>query len=126
MRTYQSKILLLIHAVLFSAALFGQSQIKVMTYNLMHFPSTLYYDEAVNDYRARTPVLKTILDDYKPDLLLVCELESAQGADMVLQAFQDDNTDSSRANFAYNQSTTDHSLQQLVFYNENKIGRAHV
>ena len=88
----------------------------------MHFPSTLYYEPSVNDYISRTQMLKHIVDDYQPDLFMVCELESAKGADIILNDILNFDGDSyNRANFSYNQSTTETNLQQLVFYNQQKL-----
>lgn len=113
---------LLIIVLSISIHTFSQTRIKVMTYNLMHFPSTLVDDDGDGTFTERTPVLKEILDTYQPDLFSVCELGTEEGADMILQtALQTDDNRYDRANFVYNQSSTDNTLQQLVFYNTKKL-----
>jgi len=117
---YSKRILFLL--ALLGSVSFGQTRIKAMTFNLMHYPGTLYYDDATNTFVDRTPVLKGILDTFQPDLLMVCELESSVGSDLILQnALQTTDNRYNRANFITNQSSNDDSLQQLVFYNSQKL-----
>ena len=116
------KKLLFVIGIIWGIVVDGQTQIKTMSYNLMHFPSTTYYNESTGTFTDRTPVLKGIMDTYQPDILMVCELESSQGADQILQmALQTSDNRYNRANFAYNQSSWDNTLQQLVFYNSQKL-----
>jgi endonuclease/exonuclease/phosphatase family metal-dependent hydrolase len=117
---YSKQILFVL--ALWSIVSIGQTRIKAMTFNLMHYPSTLYYNDATNTFIDRTPVLKGILDTFQPDLFMVCELESASGSDLILQnALQTIDNRYNRANFSTNQSANDDSLQQLVFYNSQKL-----
>lgn len=121
-KLFRLKILLHLTLVFWSLVAYNQTRIKAMTYNLMHFPGTLVYDEASGTYTDRTLVLKGILDSYQPDLLMVCELESATGADMILQtALATPDNRYNRANYAPNQSNPYDNLQQMVFYNEQKL-----
>ncbi len=107
---------------LFSHQLLGQSELKVMTYNLLNFPTTLYYNDAVSDFMPRTYVLKSIIDDYEPDLLLVCELENIQGANLILnEVLHTEDHKYSCPDFVYNQSSKDRSLQQFIYYNNQKL-----
>ncbi len=114
--------LLLLVVGLYSIAILGQTRIKVMSYNLMHYPGTLYYNDATNTFEDRTPVLKSILDTYHPDLFMVCELKNATGAGQILNdALQTDDNRYDAADFVYNQSSTYDELQQLAFYNKQKL-----
>ncbi len=101
---------------------YAQTRIKVMTFNLMHYPGTYYYDEATNSFKNRTYVLKSILDSYQPDIFSVCELQNATGAEQILNiALATPNHIYNSANFVVNQSSNDDTLQQLVFYNQQKF-----
>lgn len=106
----------------FSIGIFAQTNIKVMSYNLMHFPGTLVENPDTGEYMSREIVLKPILESYQPDLFMVCELGSDYGSQLILnQAMNTLNGNYARAIFVANHSTTDTSLQQTVFYNQNKL-----
>ncbi len=101
---------------------YAQTRIKVMTFNLMHYPGTYYYDEATNSFKDRTYVLKSILDSYQPDIFSVCELQNATGAEQILNialATQDNRYNNTT--FVSNHSSGNTSLQQLIFYNTQKL-----
>lgn len=86
----------------------------------MHYPGSVYLNDQTGNFENRTPVLKNILDSFQPDLLLVCELENNDGANQILNnALQTEDNRYNKANFTPNQSSTDTSLQQLVFYNQH-------
>ncbi|MDY7395502.1 T9SS type A sorting domain-containing protein [Aureibaculum sp. 2210JD6-5] len=92
----------------------AQGVIKTMFYNLLEFP------EAPPTNRAT--ILKTILDDYQPDLFMVCELESEEGANTILNtSLQTADNRYAKANFVSNQSNPTTDLQQLVFFNQKKL-----
>ncbi len=98
----------------FSYGFHAQETINTMFYNLLDFP------EAPPSNRA--DILKTIIDDYQPDLFMVCELQSENGANTILNtSLQTFDNRYVRANFVLNQSTTFTGLQQLVFYNSKKL-----
>ena len=100
--------------VLWSLHIFSQETINLMFYNLLDFP-----DAPPSN---RDEILKAILDDYQPDLFMVCELQSEIGANTVLSSFSRTVDDSYRAaEFITNQSSTSSNLQQLVFYNSQKL-----
>ncbi len=100
--------------IAFSCILYAQETINTMFYNLLDFP------EAPPSNRAN--ILKAIIDDYQPDLFMVCELQSEAGADIILNTslVTPDNR-YMRANFIPNQSSSFTGLQQLVFYNSTKL-----
>ncbi|MFK5889521.1 MAG: T9SS type A sorting domain-containing protein [Flavobacteriaceae bacterium] len=104
----------LFFSLLFSLALFSQTQLKVMSYNLLDFPEQLP--------NPRENYLKNIIDDIQPDIFMVCELENETGADLILNTSLT-TTDNryARAAFVGNQSSTYQGIQQLVFYNSHKL-----
>lgn len=93
---------------------FSQTNIKVMSYNLLDFPIPLPND--------RLPYLKNILDNIKPDIFMVCELGSEDAANSILNtALQTPDNRYTRAAFVANTSSSYQDLQQLVFYNSQKL-----
>ena len=93
-----------------------------MTYNLMHYPGTLHYDNDAGTFVDRTPVLREIIADYLPDIFMICEIKEAQAADHLLQdALLPVNEHYEMANFVYNQSSSYTELQQMLFYNTQKL-----
>ena len=89
----------------------GQTQIKVMSYNLMLYPN----DGPAN----RKTHLQYILNTYQPDILITCELEDEPGADEVLN-YCLGTQDYAMGSFIYNQSGS-YFLQQMVYYNKHKF-----
>ena len=107
----RSIILILIFSTSFIEA---QDVIKTMFYNLLEFP-----DAPPSN---RVSILKTILDDYQPDLFMVCELQSEEGANTILNtSLQTNDKRYEKADFVSNQSNPTTDLQQLVFYNKKKL-----
>ncbi len=75
------KYLILLFLVVYGTSIFAQSEIKIMSYNLLVYPE----GSMVN----RIDTLSKILDFYKPDLLLVQELKSEQGLKDIEQELSD-------------------------------------
>ncbi len=82
-----------------------------MFYNLLHYPTT---------QPSRITNLEAILDDYQPDLFMVCELENATGSNNILNAIQTPDGKYAACTYQNNQSTTS-PLQQMAYYNTNKL-----
>ncbi len=100
----------------------AQERIKLMSYNLMHFPSTYAYDDASNTFIDRSPRLKAITDEFQPDILMVCELENQTGADTILSNVLNVGTNKyASPNFIYNQSTSYTRYNQFLYYNTDKL-----
>lgn len=105
--------------LLFASPKTGYSQsdtIRCMFYNLLHFP------DPVPDGRWDT--FANILNYYDVDLLMMCELESAAGADSLLEhAFNVNGSDNyRRATYVEQQSSySGWGLQQLIIYNRRKL-----
>lgn len=86
----------------------AQTTIKTMFYNLLEFPSALPAN--------RGEILKDIVNQYNPDIFMVCELENEAGADIILNTSLNSNgVDYVRADFTSNQSS-ESPLQQLIFF----------
>lgn len=98
----------------FLGILNAQETINAMFYNLLEFP-----DAPPSN---RSTILKIIVEDYQPDLFMVCELKSEEGANTILNtSLQTKDNRYLKANFISNQSNVQTDLQQLVFYNSKKL-----
>src|SRR5690554_3270073 len=93
---------------------FSQETLNAMFYNLFRFPSA----PPAN----RELILKEILNEYQPDLFMVCELETENGADLILDISLADQPDVfDRAVFYPNTSSSTDFIQNLVFFNTRKL-----
>ncbi len=92
----------------------GQTRIKTMFYNTLNYNSNA-------ESEARTPHLKTILDDVKPDLLMVCELKNETASNYLFNnAIVTSNPSFKKADFKTSRSpATD--LLQMLYYNADKL-----
>lgn len=91
----------------------AQIDIDMMVYNILRFPS--------NPPQNRQVLLKEILEDYTPDVLMVNELDDAAGSNLLLtQSLQPINSSYSQATFVFNQSTND-PLNNMLYYNSDKL-----
>ncbi len=94
--------------VLFGNLAVAQEIINVMFYNLLEFP--------ISSPGGRDVILKNILNEFDPDIFMVCELQNETGANMILNtSLNDEGIDFEKADFVLNQSSTS-NLQQLIFY----------
>lgn len=108
------KNLLLALLLLVSCYGFSQETINTMFYNLARFPSGAPAN--------RELILREILDEYQPDLFMVCELETENGADLILNtSLSNQQSPFERAVFQVNSSSETDFLQNLVFYNTDKF-----
>ncbi len=93
----------------------AQTTIKVMSYNLLHYPTGTGTD--------RKDDLKYILDSYQPDIFMACEIEDGTGADEILD-YCLGTEHYSDSYFTYNHSGSYH-LQQMLYYNHHKFELTH-
>lgn len=101
--------------LLFAVSLLqGQTRIKTMFYNTLNYNSNA-------ESEARTPHLKTILDEVKPDLFMVCELKNETASNYLFNnAIVTSNPSFKKADFNTSRSpATD--LLQMVYYNADKL-----
>jgi len=106
----------IITTLLFRISLVSYSQetLNAMFYNVFKFPNSLPQD--------RQLILRDILDEYQPDLFMVCELVSEQGADLILNTSLQNQVDSyARANFVADLSKPSDPLQNMVYFNTRKL-----
>jgi len=96
------------------ALLQGQTRIKTMFYNTLNYNSN-------TESEARTPYLKTILDDVKPDLFMVCELKNEIASNYLFNnTIVTSNPSFKKADFNTSRSpATD--LLQMLYYNADKL-----
>ncbi len=108
---------ILIILFLFFLNSFSQETFKVMFYNLLNFP--------LQEPASRIQHLDFILNDYQPDLFMVCELNNIDGATSILATMQNINPNYVMANFVLNTSDdgigNQNDLQNLIFYDSSKF-----
>lgn len=98
--------------------------LRVMSYNLLNFPNGRNDCGSNVVVPARWDTLRIILDYAKPDVLLVCELQTEAGADSILNRALNvgGKTSYRRANFVLNQSDfINRNLNNMFFYDSDKI-----
>ena len=88
-----------------------------MFYNVLNFP--------FQEPTSRIQHLDIVLNDYLPDLFMICELNTEAGANTILQTMQFINPDYERAAFVENTSDDDfgdqNELQSMIFYDSSKF-----
>lgn len=88
-----------------------------MFYNVLNFPDQL----PIN----RIQYLELIIDDYNPDIFMICELNNETGANTILSTIQEVNPNYLRATFAHNSSDDDigdtNELQNMLYYDSTKF-----
>ncbi|MBW1298706.1 T9SS type A sorting domain-containing protein [Aquimarina litoralis] len=108
------KIIIPLFTIFFIQISFGQSTIKTMFYNVLNYPSAPPSN--------RAEILETIIDSYEPDIFMICELETEEGGEDILNnSLNDDNNNYSSAPFLSNFSNSDVELHQLLYYNNQKF-----
>jgi len=105
--------------MLFTNSLLAQENFKVMFYNLLNFPNDTNVPNRIQH-------LDHILSNYQPDLFMVCELNNAHGANVILQVLQD-RIDENYRSAVFTLNTSDdatgnqNDLQNLMFFNSSKF-----
>jgi hypothetical protein len=111
-------ILFVASCALSVTSLFGQTDFKLMFYNVLNFP----LEDAVPN---RLTSLELILGDYRPDIFMVCELNNEVGATTFLSSLQAINPNCERAVFEFNTSDDNlgnqNNLQQLIYFDATKF-----
>lgn len=106
------KFILLSFLLVFQGVI-AQETIKTMFYNVFNYPS------APTPNRAQ--ILSDILDEYQPDIFMVCEVETEAGADDILNnALNNTSIIYDKAPFVVNHSSPS-ELQQMVYFNASKF-----
>lgn len=108
------RIIFVLIAIFGSGYLWSQDTAKIMFYNLLQFPQA----PPAN----RDLILRDILDDIKPGVFMVAELQNEVGADLILNNALNNNTDIYvSAPFVFNTSGNGGDIQQLLYYNTTKF-----
>lgn len=96
--------------------------IRVMFYNLLNF-SDGQSSCGGTTVQNRWDTLEKIVHHIIPDVLMVCELENEGGADIILSNSLNSNgySNYARANFVLDQSGGSSNLNNMFFYNSNKM-----
>lgn len=111
---YYKSLVLTFFSVLITLTTLANDTLSVMFYNIYRYPSA--------NPQQREVLLNDVLKFNKPDLLMVCELESEEGADRILNhSFRHNDAVFQRAEFVFNQSADDDTLQQMLYYNTEKF-----
>ncbi len=93
----------------------AQTQLKIMSYNLLKYPNGVSGINRKND-------LRYILNEAQPDILMVCELQDEQGSNEILNyCLSTPDNRYSGATFEYNHSGIYRDLQQMIYYNNQKF-----
>lgn len=110
-------LIILLSFCMYAYSLFSQENLKLMFYNVLNYP--------MQAPASRIQDLQIILDDYRPDLFMICELNNEEGADNILNIMQPLNSNYQRAVFQLNTSDDDlgdqNDLQNMIFYDSAKF-----
>lgn len=97
-----------------SVFVISQETLNAMFYNLFKFPNSLPQN--------RELILRDILDEYQPDLFMVCELVTEDAADLILNTSLQNQADPfARAEFVPDITKPSDPIQTMVFYNTRKL-----
>lgn len=112
------KYILILLLFLFSNGIHSQDTFKAMFYNLLNYP--------LQEPASRLQHLEYILNDYQPDLFMVCELNNLTGANSILALIQQNiNPNMVSASFVLNTSDNNigdqNDLQNLIYYDSTKF-----
>ena len=103
---------------LLSSTIQSQETFKLMFYNLLNYP--------LQEPASRIQYLDYILNDYQPDLFMVCELNNISGANNILNSIQQNiNQNYTMADFVLNTSDDyvgdQNNLQNLIYFDSTKF-----
>jgi hypothetical protein len=110
-------IITFVIACVFTNTLISQENIKLMFYNVLNYP--------LQEPASRIQDLAVIINDYRPDVFMICELNNEEGADNILNIMQPINANYQRAVFQLNTSDDNlgdqNDLQNMIFYDSSKF-----
>ena len=123
------KVLIVISFLIFQNLIFLSQtnaqcmNLKVMHYNLLNFPNGSDICGANVAISNREDTLAKILQYVKPDILMVCELQTSAGADLILSDALNIGgvTTYKKANFVLNTDPGLRDLQNMFYYNSAKV-----
>ncbi len=97
--------------------------LRIMSYNLLNFPTGRDDCGANTAVPSRWDTLEKIVHYYVPDVLMVCELQNQFGADQILNESLNSNgfSNYAAANFVLDQSGGSNELNNMFYYNSEKL-----
>jgi hypothetical protein len=114
---YKKIVITLVIVSVFVNTLSSQENIKLMFYNVLNYP--------MQEPASRIQDLAVIINDYRPDIFMICELNNEEGADNILNIMQPINANYQRALFQFNTSDDNlgdqNDLQNMIFYDSSKF-----
>ena len=101
----------------------NEIDVRVMAYNLLNFPNGRDRCEDPGDIVLpnRQDTLAKIIDHVRPDVLMVCELQDAQGSADIISALKGVDPNYEAATFVPNTSSTVKNLNNMLYYNSSKM-----
>ena len=109
--------LIFLYFILSIQLLFSQEVFKAMFYNVLNYP--------LQQPTSRIQDLEIIINDYLPDLFMICELNNVQGANDIFNVLTSINPDYTRAQFVLNTSDNNignqNDLQNMLYYDSSKF-----
>jgi endonuclease/exonuclease/phosphatase family metal-dependent hydrolase len=118
--------LLLLFLILISVSINSQNTLKLMHYNLLYYGANYDdCDETTNNVADKEQYLRTIVNYYKPDILLCNEIGKTPGVvDRLLDSVFNYNGTQDYARAEVSNVSNSISLISMVYYNKNKVGLA--
>lgn len=100
-----------------------EDTLRIISYNLLNYPNGRNDCGPNTVVPARWDTLANIMTYVQPDIIMVCELQNEIGADSILNRALNVNGVShyAAANFVANQSSVVTNLNNMMFYNTNKV-----
>ena len=99
------------------SCVFAQESLKFMFYNILNYPD--------QGPASRIDHLEDIIISAQPDVFMVCELNTIQGSNMVLNMLQNVKPNYMGANFVNNVSDNNsgdqNELQNMLYYDTSKF-----
>jgi Secretion system C-terminal sorting domain len=100
----------------------SNTSLKIMSYNILNFPNSITCT-GNTIISTREDTLKKIIAYVAPDVLMVCELQTAAGSNLILTKSLNINgvTHFAAANFVVNTSSGDNTHNNMFYYNTQKM-----
>jgi endonuclease/exonuclease/phosphatase family metal-dependent hydrolase len=107
------KKFLLFIVITLSIGLHAQENLNLVFYNVLNFPQAPPSN--------RDQILSLLVDEMQPDLFMICELESENGGNDILNNSLNVSTNRFTAAPYVNNTSSGANLQQLLYYDQNKF-----
>ncbi len=107
------KKLLVIFTILLSVTLTAQENLNVVFYNVLNYPQAPPSN--------RDQILSVLIDEMQPDIFMICELESENAGNDILNNSLNVSTNRFESAPYVNNTSSGANLQQLVYFDKNKF-----